>query len=156
MIKTTVKITDKDLGYQSLLRRLLPGPELTVGIHNEEGMKKHEKSDLSILAIGIIHEFGAGVVPERSFIRAWFDQNEEQIKADIYFAALQVVNGTITRDAALQALGDKFVRGIHARMLAGIPPPLTKAVAKRKGHDIALIDTAEMFDAITAKIGVNA
>lgn len=153
MIRTSLKVKDIDLGYQNLLKRLLPGPPLTVGIHTAEGQKKHPKSELTVLAIGLIHEFGLGNVPERSFIRAWFDANEEKIRADIYLAALKVINGSISRDDALKALGESFVAGIHARMEAGIPPPLAAATVKRKGHSIPLIDTRTMFDAITAKIG---
>jgi hypothetical protein len=45
----------------------------------QRGSDKHEGSELTIAKLAAVHEFGIGV-KERSFIRAWFDQDKPEIK----------------------------------------------------------------------------
>lgn len=101
--------------------------------------------------IAEIHEFGLGV-PERSFIRAWFDANQDKIKKAIAAAMQQVIKGKYTKEVALERLGALFASQIQARISSNIPPPLAPSTIKRKGSSVALIDTGQLRSAITYRI----
>ena len=49
---------------------------VTVGVHSGEGAAPSGDGALSVLDVATIHEFGLGHNPERSFVRAFADENE--------------------------------------------------------------------------------
>ena len=87
-----VKLKDVDHGYRELFRRVFAdGPRVSVevGIFSDEGAKEYvPKADrggapaapVTVLQVGLWNEFGLGV-PERSFIRAYFDQQGPHLRA---------------------------------------------------------------------------
>ena len=80
MARARGKVVEKDNGWRKLKKtadELARRPGVTVGIHANAGAaaKKErgkEASGETVLDVAIANEFGLGV-PERSFIRAWFD-----------------------------------------------------------------------------------
>lgn len=164
MIRTKLKIIDRDLGLKKLLREtLIPGKiNVTVGIHEEEGQKPklYRKSDgsfaysedITLLAVAIIHEFGLGAQEERSYIRATFDMYKEQTLEMTYRLARLVLDGKIDRQQALMQLGLYFEALVKQRIRENIPPPISEETAKRKGHHTALIDTEQLIKNIAYKI----
>lgn len=78
------KLRDVDQGYQALVRRfyaLEDTPVIDVGVLEAEGAKVHEGGPegdgtrpVTVLDVATWNEFGTGQIPERSFIRAWFDE----------------------------------------------------------------------------------
>lgn len=154
MIRTKLKITDRDAGLKRLLRdTLIPGKtNVTVGVQADVGSQQHVNSKLTVLDIATIHEFGLGNNPERSFIRATFDANQEQNLELIYRLAQLVLDGKLTRDEALNQLGLRFQAQVIDRINSNIPPPLSPATVKRKGSSLALVDTGQLKSSITYKI----
>ena len=60
----------------------LQSSSIEIGILGEDkGGDKHEGSDITVLEIATIHEFGApkANIPSRSFIRAGYDSNKNKI-----------------------------------------------------------------------------
>lgn len=136
------KVTSKDKGYKSTLVRMgqMSGTKLFVGVPPSADNVKHGNSELTVGALAAIHEYGLGV-PERSFLRAWFDENAGKIRAAINVMATAIGSGRLTRDQAMAQLGLKFVGEIQARIARNIPPPLSPKTIDRKGSSVALIDT---------------
>ena len=137
-------VTDTDNGYKQVLTnvRKLRGTTVRVGVNEEP----HEGSGgLTNAQIGAIHEFGLGTSPQRSFLRAWVDQNQRGWKAWLKEHLYRALFG---REAWADNFGQYAVEGIRARMRLGIPPPLQKATADRKGDATPLIDTEQLIDAI--------
>jgi phage gpG-like protein len=124
-----------------------------VGIHEAEGNAPHGK--LTNAEVGAVHEFGSPSrgIPERSFIRAWFDGAREQIKLQMENVARGVTKGKITREQALNQLGSFFVGQIQQRIARRIPPPLNEKTIMRKGSDVPLIDTGQLRSSITYSVG---
>src|SRR5688572_19838725 len=64
------------------LRFLESHGTITTGVHGEEGDQMHDEMGVSIADIASFAEFGLGQ-PQRSWLRAWFDENSERIEAMI-------------------------------------------------------------------------
>ncbi len=107
---------------------------------------------LSLLEVAVVHEFGAGPVPQRSFIRATIDTKRSDIEAEMANLARGVVSGKIDGRAALDLLGAKVAGWCQARIAAGIAPALKPATIRRKGSSTPLVDTGQLRSAITWRV----
>lgn len=127
-----VKITDRDRGASYLRRRaaeLANKVEFGVGVPESAGIYP---DGTPIATVAAAHEFGLGV-PQRSFIRGWFDGKG----AGFYGRELaKMAQNTVIRgvpiDGQIAAFGEKCVREIQARMDEGIAPALEKETIQRK------------------------
>lgn len=108
------------------------------------------RKKLSLLQVAIVHEFGGGNVPARSFIRATIDEKAAEIREQQVRAIRAVAAGKVTAEVALERLG-QFVAGlIQARIVAGIAPPLAESTLRRKGGKTTpLILTGQLRSSIT-------
>lgn len=107
---------------------------------------------LSLLEVAAVHEFGAGHVPARSFIRATIDEKRSEIERLQEQLAVKVVEGKITPEDALGLVGAKVAAWCQARIAAGIAPPLKPATIARKGSSTPLINTGQLRSAITWRV----
>jgi len=126
--------------------------EVTVGIHEEEGAEEH--GDLTNAELGAIHEFGLGV-PQRSFIRGYFDENAAEIEQAQDEALNNIVFGADPR-AEAERLGLKLESGMKERILARIDPPLAESTKRRRGASaVPLVDTSQLLGAVRSKVTVG-
>lgn len=58
-----------------------------------------------VAKIAHIHEYGDGKMPERSFIRASFDADQDKLGSIIEGAVGKVLEGTMSADAAANSIG---------------------------------------------------
>jgi hypothetical protein len=161
-------IKSRDRGYNALTKRIygMGKVHLKVGVFSSDPKKDHKgniSGEVTVLMVAEWMEFGTApppladgtikrAIPARSFIRAWFDENEPANKALIASALRAVARGAISKHAAMERLGLKFVAGIQARMAAGIPPLLADSTIKRKGSSTPLIDTGQLRSSITFEV----
>lgn len=139
-------------------------PEVTtieVGVFQAEGAVKHRTDGKKTVAeIAAIQEFGAlirtqdgeglTIIPARSFIRAWFDENEEKIQA--FFAQRLEKLGPERWAQALNQTALWIQAQIQRRIRKGIRPKLAQSTIDRKGSSKPLIDTGQLLAAILAKV----
>ena len=111
----------------------------------------HEGTELTVADVGTIHEFGLGV-QQRSFIRGWYDESQEENKRIVSVLQRQVLRGEVTQEVALNRFGLKCVGDIQRRIVAHIPPPLAKSTVKRKGSSTPLVDTGQLKASITHEV----
>lgn len=126
--------------------------EITVGIHEDDGGQEH--GELTTAEVGSIHEFGLGV-PERSFIRGYFDEHADEIEQGQEVALRNIMFGA---DPKVEAgrLGLKLESGIKERILARIAPPLAESTKRRRGESaVPLVDTSQLIGAIRSKVSVG-
>lgn len=123
------------------------------------GNAKHEGSDLSLIDIAHVHEFGAPAVnvPERSFIRrslspafgggAWLPAFTARL-------AKSVLAGKMDMTTALTILGQRGVAEVRRTITtgAGIPPALKPETIKRKGSSRPLVDTGQLINSISYEL----
>ena len=148
-----MKLTVRDNGYNALVKRVfgLGRPRISVGIHEGEGGASHQDSKLTIAEVAEKNEFGYGV-PERSFIRAWFDLNREKALDVMRRLMEAVVQGKRSKEQILELLGLAFVGEIQKRIAAGIQPANSPYTIARKGSSTPLIDKGQLRSSITYKV----
>lgn len=151
MIRVKGKVVEKGPGFEKLIAELAGGA-LFVGVQGDEAKMTHPNSDLSVGELAAVHELGLGV-PERSWLRAWFDENNERIQAQTREALGRVARREVSRKRALEELGYGWVDEIRENIASGrIKPALSEETKRRKGHDIPLLESGTMMNAITFRL----
>lgn len=126
-------------------------------IGDQAGADKEGSGESSAATLGEIasyHEFGLGTNPERSFVRAWFDDNKAEAVRDIRKMAEQIALLRIKKDQGLGLLGAKWVGQMQKLISSHIDPPLEDATVDRKkatgmGGETPLIATGQLRSSIT-------
>ena len=141
-------------------RMKLPRITIKVGVQGTEAERSH--GSVTIVDIAAIHEFGLGNVPERSWLRAWFDEHEAEGLEKLRKGFQKVIAGSITVETLGTALGTWAVASIQERISAGISPDLAEttkagkaALAKGQTSYIPLIDTGLFRSSITFIVEVD-
>lgn len=156
---SAVRVRSVDRGANALAKRIygFGKVHIRVGILAKDGGEAkldHEKhpGPVSVLMVAEWMEFGTSTIPSRSFIRAWFDENQAENKVQAQAALRAVARGAITKERALELLGQKFVAGIQARIAKGIPPELKEETIRRKKSSVPLIDTGQLRSSVTFEV----
>jgi hypothetical protein len=148
-------VKDTDKGAKALVARVqkAAGPlVLTVGVHGEEGGAATQDGKTTVGDVATANEFGLGV-PERSFIRAWADEQEAENQAALRKIGEAVTKGTLpSAEVGLERLGLKMVGEIQARIAGGIDPPNAPATIARKGSSTPLINYGQLRSSVRHKV----
>lgn len=149
---TAVAIKDEDRGYAALVKAVfeLRKPRIDVGIL--EGDASHGEGGATILDIATWAEFGTQTEPARSFLRAWFDEDEEHLREVVGELLERVLRGELTKDQALEQLGAYAVGRVQQRIADGIDPPNAPSTVKHKGSSTPLIDTGLLRSSVSYKV----
>lgn len=149
---STVKDVDKGALAVLLNAGTLKSMRLRVGIPENAG---NYPNGTPIAQVAAAHEFGTEHVPQRAFIRGWFDEMPlETLTKPFTNAANQILKGEQKRPAVLNLIAHYFAQSMKDRILRHIPPPLQPATIARKernGADLAstpLVDTHVLLNAI--------
>ncbi len=138
---------------------------VTVGLHETVmGKAKRDyqgKDTQSTLGeVMAAHEFGAGPVPARSWLRDWFDERRaelaERMKAAMHDEYEHYTTG-LRRSPAMLAFAQDTLAGLIARLRAGLEPelsPATKRARKRAGlpEGPPLVATEQFVSALGARV----
>jgi len=150
-----VRITDRDRGWKALLKRtshMARQRGVTVGVHSGEGAAPSGDSELTVLDVATIHEFGLGHNPERSFVRDFADEKRDEVKAAEKKIARAVTKGSQNLEDGLERFGLWIVSEMQARIRAGIAPPNDPVTIARKGSSTPLINFGQLVGSITHKV----
>lgn len=147
----TVKDT-KSSAYEKLLAatKRNAGLRLRVGVIGDGASKPHEGAEgLTVAEIAAKHELGLGV-PERSFIRAWVDQNRARLDEEMRRVLARVFKGDITWEQAAPLLGARYAGEIQQFIADNkVKPPSTDRTNQLKGSTTTLIDSGQLRSAVT-------
>lgn len=124
---------------------------ITAGIHAADGARNHSEGT-SVIEIANIHEFGSRNIPERSFVRAWYDQNLVRAKAQLRRELLDSLNQTGSTQRGLQRFALWVEADIVRRINEGISPANAESTVQRKGSSTPLIDTGVLKSSIKAVV----
>ena len=161
-------VTDRDHGYKAMLDRIYTAaktrPVVRVGVQAADGEKAYvkkadraandngEEHALTVLQVAIFNEFGTDRIPERSFLRAWFDANRDVIRHKFQLLMRSVLNGKRTKEDILELIGQWCVGQIQLRIAQGIGPPNAESTIARKGSSTPLIDTGVLRSSISYRV----
>ena len=150
------KVTDTDHGYRALCERVFGfgKPRVDMGILERDGGEPHGGvgDALTVLEVAIFNEFGTENIPARSFIRAWFDEQEADLRRDLSTLMRLVVAGKQTKERILELLAQKAVGEIQARIAAGIGPANAPSTIARKGSSTPLVDTGVLRSSVSYRV----
>jgi hypothetical protein len=121
--------------------------DIKIGVQGSDAKRDH--GGVSIADIAAIHEFGLGNNPERSWLRAWHDENAEVAREKLRKGYRKVLTGEINVETLGTAFGIWAVSSIQERIAAGIAPGLEAETIARKGSSVPLIDTGLFRSSIT-------
>lgn len=114
--------------------------------------EKYSESGITVLGVATVHEFGTSTAPERSFLRAGFDDNKRDFERKAESLVDRVVNLDMPAMTMLDALGEYMVGVVQEYLTDLSEPPLSDATIKAKGSDNPLIDTGRLRQSITYEI----
>lgn len=124
---------------------------ITVGVHSDDANHTHGSGEgLTIGDIATFQEFGTQTIPQRSFIRGWFDERQDFIASTLRAQFKAVLDGKRPIEQAAERVALAFEGDVKQRILENIPPPLSPVTVKRKGSSLALVDTGQLRNAIRA------
>lgn len=149
----SLTIKDIDNGYAKFVANVYDsdGKKLDVGIFSNASNVTYD-TGVSVLQVAIWNEFGTPTQPARSFIRAWFDEHQNDVLNWYAAEFLQVLAGQQTQVQALENVGKKCVQGIQNRIEIGVPPPNAASTVAKKGFDHALVESGFMRSVINYRV----
>lgn len=163
-IEIKVGLNDKNF-RRMIVEAAARKASVKVGVLSSKGGdEKHPGSDLSMVEIAAIHEFGspAANIPERSFIRSSFAPGSGLHELTEFTKKLgrALYAEKIFLRQALEALGAWGVARVQATMSKGVPPPLAPSTLARRakvqtgaaGRDVPLIDTGRLRQSIAYEV----
>ena len=126
--------------------------EVAVGLPSEEAAGAAYKNGMSVIAVGIIHEYGFGNQPRRSFLRDPILSNLDKLGGTINQEWFRVVRGQQDAVQGLQRVGTQAAN-ISRRSFrtggGGAWPDITDRRKKQKGSSKILIDKGLLRGSIT-------
>lgn len=134
---------------------------ISVGIHGDEGDDAHaaeyaadgalgSAQGLTVADVGRFQEFGLGV-PQRSFIRGWFDESQDFIRETLRSQMKLVVAGKLTSEKAMNRIALAFEGSVKQRIARGVGPALARSTVLAKGSSKQLIDSGQLRSAVRGK-----
>ena len=150
-------VRDIDRGYQKTvvaLKRL--GHDLSIGVHESEGQEEHDEAEgLTVFDVAVSHEFGVpGKLPERSFVRSWFDERSawflKQLKGrvrEIVKSKGRLSPARAATQLALLGAGDMKKRIAQNK----IRPELSPERIEEKGSETVLLDSGQLESSIEGR-----
>jgi len=141
--------TTQGKGISKLLKRLKNPGGVDVGIIDPG---KHEGSEFNTAEIGFVHEFGAGPVPERSFMRSTLHEERKDILSLTGKLLKKVVSGKMQQSQALGLIGIDVADKISQKIVKLKAPPNKPGTIDKKGSSNPLVDTGQLKNSITWRV----
>lgn len=147
-----------DHGYDALVKRVygLEQPEVAIGILAKDAEEPKKSADgtpsqdgARVIDAAVAAEFGTDTEPERSFIRAWYDEANPRMRASLTALLRSHLAGKRTKEEVFELLGQKGVGEIQQRIAAGIPPENAASTIERKGSSTTLIASGQLRSAVS-------
>lgn len=166
--KNTVKKAIKNATRKGVSAKSANAWRVTVGIHESEGIAEHtrEQDEIqldgdkppagkppTVAEVAMFNEFGLGV-PQRSFVRAWADENEAENRENLRKIGQAVVKGKLPGGPkqGLERFGLLAQGGIQKRMADGVPPPNAPSTVAQKKSSKPLIAGGQLRSSVTYKV----
>lgn len=92
------------------------------------------------------------VIPERSFIRAGFDSNKQDIQSQADKLVTKVIDMTLDESSAAKLLGEIAKGKIQEFAINLSSPKNSDITVEIKGSSNPLVDTGKMIDSISYKV----
>ena len=147
-----VHVNDKKLRDIQKEVEIFKNSFVSVGLH--EGETPYPDG-LTVADVGFFNEFGTENIPERSWIRSWFDANRRRIEKKMEQLYKAVLDGKMKAKRALMLLGNWAQSEIRKTIIDLRSPPNAPSTIIQKGSSNPLIDTGQMMNTVRFEVHVN-
>ena len=142
-------VIDKDLGWKRIERKMdfLDGKEIRAGVLPSAG---NGKKGVPIAEYATFNEYGTKKIPSRPFMATSADENKGW-STSVKNAVKGIIDGAEVI-SQMNTVGEKMKTDIKKNIGTYRFKPLKPATVKKKGHDIQLIDSGDLYDAIDFEV----
>ena len=142
-------VIDKDLGWKRIKRKMdfLDGKEIRAGVLPSAG---NGKKGVPISEYATYNEYGTEKIPSRPFMATSADENKGW-STSVKNAVKGIIDGAEVI-SQMNTVGEKMKTDIKKNIGTYRFKPLKPATVKKKGHDIQLIDSGDLYDAIDYEV----
>ena len=142
-------VIDKDLGWKRIKRKMdfLDGKEIRAGVLPSAG--SGEKG-VPIAEYATYNEYGTEKIPSRPFMATSADENKGW-STSVKNAVKGIIDGAEVI-SQMNTVGEKMKTDIKKNIGTYRFKPLKPSTVKKKGHDIQLIDSGDLYDAIDFEV----
>lgn len=130
--------------------------EIAVGLPKAASLTKkvYQSSKMTVLDVGIVHEFGLGNNPVRSFLRVPFAKKKAEISnaMSISFSKVEQGANVIQQMERTGAFIQNISKAAFNNRGYGSWPPLNQKTIERKGTSTILTDTGTLKQSITYEV----
>ena len=143
------EVIDKDLGWKRIKRKMdfLDGKEIRAGVLPSAGKGK---KGVPIAEYATYNEYGTKKIPSRPFMATSADENKGW-STSVKNAVKGIIDGAEVI-SQMNTVGEKMKTDIKKNIGTYRFKPLKPATVKKKGHDIQLIDSGALYDAIDFEV----
>jgi hypothetical protein len=106
---------------------------------------------LTVADVGFFNEFGTKFIPERPWMRGWFDANKPRILKQMKILYQAVVDGRMKAKRALALLGEWVQAELRKSIIDLKSPPNALITILRKKSSNPLVDTGQMLNSVHHK-----
>lgn len=151
MAKGSRRFKLDDRKWRQIKKELLGMEKLFTLVGIQEGVNDPEGTSLALIAAS--NEFGTqdGHIPERPWMRGWFDANKTRIEKVAANLVKKVIDRKITGQKAIKLLGEWATGQMKKSITALRTPPNAASTIRKKGSSNPLIDTGYMRSSVTHK-----
>ena len=107
---------------------------------------------MSIVTVAVWNEFGNAVTPERPFFRLAMIDNKAKYRKMTKTLAKQILDGKISKEKALELLGEEAVADIQESIVNLSSPPNSEMTIAIKGSSNPLVDTGLMKQSVAKEV----
>lgn len=148
--KITVRFSDKDKGLKRIVGDLksLNGISVVSGITKD----KQYSDGTPVGAVAFFNEFGTDTIPQRSFLRSSFDENNQKLEDTYKVLYSRLLQGKESADRMMRKLGFMMETFIRNKIQSNIPPANAPSTLARKPGTRTLLDSQLMFRSVASEV----
>jgi hypothetical protein len=163
MARVRASLKDTDRGYRDMMRQLeIKKSKVDVGVFQGEGAKAYGTSGATVIDVAVWNEFGTfradGTphIPERSFIRRYFDSQQARITGFALAEMQKFIRRKQTKTQALHRIGlriqGEIQQGITVGFMGAYPENAPRTI-EWKGSETPLIGlTGQLRSSISYRV----
>ena len=154
MITAKLKTNTTAAKFLAQMRKRVGGDtDILVGVPKDtEPYTKDDDSTIPVATVAAAHEFGNSQVPERSFLRSTFDEQQKKYMGMAAKLFKKVVEGKMTTKRIADLIGSEAQDDVIDKINSIKTPPNSAATIARKGEDNPLVDTGHLKKSIRYEV----
>lgn len=140
------------MGYKDFVRQMnrTRGAYVKVGVMAGSKHRDPGGGVSDLVTVAAANEFGTddGHIPERSFLRSTFDEEEERLVQIAAAQHAQIGQGKQSVEQALALMGEYFQAKVVAKIHSHPAPANAPSTIKRKGSSGTLVNSGQLAQSI--------